>query len=82
MGFGLTLSYGIWFDPVKWETTKNYNKSAEFSFALKGKDAYAFMICEGIKIPYDTVLNLIINDFEEVSEEFSVLAIEDIIVMD
>lgn len=38
------VPYGIWYDPINWKITKNYNGDAEFSFGLIGKDAYAFII--------------------------------------
>ena len=74
------IPYGIWFDPSKWQITKNYNQAAEISFGLKGKDAYAFMINEGIKAPMDTLTNFVINGFTQGAEDFNVLNIEDRIV--
>lgn len=73
-------SYGIWIDPVKWNLTKNFNNDAEFSFSLKGKDAYAFVINEGANIPMEFMTDFIINNFKESSESYSILAVEDRLV--
>ena len=74
------IRFGIWFDPVKWQITKNYNEAAEISFGLKGRDAYAFMINEGIKAPKDVVINFILDNMAGVSEQFNVIQVEDRII--
>jgi hypothetical protein len=74
------VPYGIWYDPVKWNITKNYNNDAEFSFGLIGKDAYAFMIAESIKAPKDIVTNFVIDNIMKGSEDVEIIKIEDRIV--
>ncbi len=71
---------GIWFDPVKWQITKNYNNDAEISFGLKGKDAYAYMINEGITAPIDILTNFVVGGLMDISEDFSIIEVEDRIV--
>lgn len=74
------VPYGIWYDPLKWKITKNFNADAEISFGLIGKDAYAFMITEAIKAPKDVVTNFVIDNMTQVAEDVNIIQIEDRIV--
>lgn len=71
------VPYGIWFNPVKWEITNNFNNAAELSFKLSDKDTYAFMINEGFKAPIETITNHVIENMSSISQNYKILEIED-----
>lgn len=71
------IPYGIWFNPIKWEITNNFNNSAEISFRLSDKDTYAFMINEGFEAPIDVITNHVIENMNTVAQNYKIIAIED-----
>lgn len=71
---GVRTKYGIWIDPKKWEFKKDSsNKYAEYSFSLKGEDAYAMIIPERIEFPIDNLKKLAINNAKESAQDVKVI---------
>lgn len=60
------IPFGVWFDPDAWRISgKKSNEDAEFEFSLKGGDAYALMINEGVGLSYDYMKNFLLEHFNE-----------------
>lgn len=76
------IPYGIWFDPTKWRIMKNYHPAAELSFALKDKDAYAFMINEKAKISMDVLVDFVLENITDAAEAIKILQIEERVIND
>lgn len=71
------VPFGIWYDPVKWKIANNFNSCAEFCFSLTGKESYAFMINESVRVPKNVAINFLIENVLKIAEYVDVLMIED-----
>jgi hypothetical protein len=58
---GTKFNYGVWINPAKWSYSKTKESTtvpSEYSFSLKGEDAYGMIIPERIEIPLDELSNI------------------------
>lgn len=76
------IPYGIWFDPTKWRIMKNFHPAAELSFALKDKEAYAFMINEKVEVSMDMLVDFVLENITNAAEVIKILQIEERVIND
>jgi hypothetical protein len=70
------LKYGIWINKKKWNIIKDQNTEdtpSEFSFTLKGEDAYGMIIAERIEIPIDNLLEIAIQNAKSAAPDAKIV---------
>jgi hypothetical protein len=71
------LKYGIWINKNKWLYTKSQSADAdepsEYSFTLKGEDAYGMIIAERIEIPIDNLIEIAFQNAQSVASDIKIV---------
>lgn len=65
---------GIYLNPKKWSFKKSEtNAQSEYTFELKGKDAYGMIITERIEVPLNTLKGLAIDNAKSIAPDIKVV---------
>jgi hypothetical protein len=66
------INYGIWLNKSKWtysETETEKGAPTEFTFGLKGEDAYGMTIAEKIEVQIDTLVNIAFQNAKDAAPD-------------
>ena len=69
---GERINYTIWFNPNKWSIKKLKEGAKEYSFSLKGEDALAMVIPEGIEIPLASLRKVALENAQKASPDMAI----------
>jgi len=65
---------GIYLNPKKWSFKKSESDAeSEYTFELKGKDAYGMIITERIEVPLNTLKGLAIDNAKSIAPDIKVV---------
>jgi hypothetical protein len=70
------LKYGIWINKKKWNFSKSQGSEdtpSEFSFTLKGEDAYGMIIAERIEIPLDNLVEIAFQNAQSAAQDVKIV---------